>query len=89
MGTAAVTSEKILEDLEEIQNRFEGQFGRLHKAETLGKFVSDESLSQEARDLASASVERMYEGLVWEDDIFHGNVISILDVTITRYRNSL
>lgn len=89
MVTASATSEKILEDLAEIQNRFEGKFGRLRKEDVLGFFAEDESLSQEARDLATASIERMYEGVIWEDDIFYGNVISILDVTITRYRISL
>lgn len=89
MGTASATSEKVLEDLAEIQNRFEGKFGRLRKEDTLAKFAEDDSLSQEARDLAIGSIERMYEGVIWEDDVFYGNVISILDVTITRYRISI
>lgn len=79
-------TETVLADLANIQQRFVHENRRFLKGDLLEKFVNDESLSQEARSLTSAAVERMYQDVVWEDDVFGNHVTSILDVLIVRYR---
>lgn len=81
-------TEIVLKDLASIQQRFVHENRRFLKGDLLEKFVNDESLSQEARDLTSAAVDKMYEDVVWEDDVFGNHVTSILEVLIVRYRNT-
>ena len=81
-------TETVLKDLASIQQRFVHENRRFLKGDLLEKFVNDESLSQEARTLTSEAVERMYQDVVWEDDVFGNHVTSILDVLIIRYRKT-
>jgi hypothetical protein len=86
---AVAHSETVIADLNAIQKHFVTEVGRFKKADVFSRFLENEELSREARDLAVASIDRMYEGLVWEDDVFGYHVVSIIDVTIIRYRMTL
>lgn len=79
-------TETVVKDLKTIQQRFIHENRRFMKNDLLEKFINDESLSQEARDLTSAAVDRLYEDVVWDDDVFGNHVTSILEVLIVRYR---
>lgn len=85
---AEVATETVIADLENIKKRFVRENRRFVKGDVLEKFVNDEDLSKEARDLVSEAVDRMYEDVVWEDDIFGNHVSSIVDVLVVRYRNT-
>lgn len=79
-------ADTVLADLENIQGRFVHENRRFVKSDLLEKFVNDETLSKEARDLTTEAVDRMYQDVVWEDDVFGNHVVSILDVLKLRYR---
>jgi hypothetical protein len=81
-------SETVIEDLSSIQERFVHEAGRFTKSEMLEKFINDDELSQEARTLAADAVERMYHGVVWEDDVFGNQLVAALDIVIIRYQRS-
>jgi hypothetical protein len=79
-------TETVLKDLANIQQRFVHENRRFRKGDLLEKFINDESLSQEARNLTSEAVDRLYEDVVWEDDVFGTDLGVILEVLIARYR---
>jgi hypothetical protein len=81
-------TETVLADFDNIQQRFIRENRRFVKSDVLEKFVNDETLSQEARDLTAEAVEGMYENVVWDDDVFGNHVVSILDLVKLRYRKA-
>jgi hypothetical protein len=81
-------TDTVLKDLVTIQERFIREPGRFYKSAMLDKFVKDEGLSEEARNLAADAVERIYQDVVWEDDVRGYELVSALDIAMIRYRNS-
>lgn len=85
-GNIMNTAKTVLADIESIQKNFTSSYKRLKKDEALAYFSDNSSLHETARKLATEAIDRLYEGVVWEDDVTTSAIVSVLDAVITRYR---